>query len=131
MSPECAVVFVDKLWPVFKPWDMLKILLNWGFNKYMYGNPNGYGVSSNLVVKTPVDGELINTPKSTTGPRQVPEDEETEVSSNNLGTEEDTVTSEEEDSEGIVKSNRTARQFIYLIVFINVKSITTCVLNFL
>ena len=82
---------------------MLKILLNWGFNKYMYGNPNGYGVSSNLVVKTPVDGELINTPKSTTGLDRYLEDEETEVSSNNLGTEEDTVTSEEEDSEGIVK----------------------------
>ncbi|KHC32815.1 di-trans,poly-cis-decaprenylcistransferase [Candida albicans P76067] len=103
VSPECAVVFVDKLWPAFKPWDMLKILLNWGFNKYMYGNPNGYGVSSNLVVKTPVDGELINTPKSTTGLDRYSEDEETEVSSNNLGTEEDTVTSEEEDSEGIVK----------------------------
>ena len=46
-----------------------------------------------VVVKTPVDGEL-NTPKSTTGLDRYLEDEETEVSSNNLGTEEDTVTSE-------------------------------------
>ncbi|KAI5956183.1 RER2 [Candida jiufengensis] len=41
VSPDCAVVFTDKLWPEFKPWDMLKILMNWSFNKYYYGNPNG------------------------------------------------------------------------------------------
>ncbi|KAI5958698.1 RER2 [Candida pseudojiufengensis] len=41
VSPDCSVVFTEKLWPEFKPWDMLKILLNWSFNKYYYGNPSG------------------------------------------------------------------------------------------
>lgn len=39
--PDCAVVFVDKLWPEFRPWDMVKILLQWSFNKYWYGHGNG------------------------------------------------------------------------------------------
>ncbi|RLV93557.1 Dehydrodolichyl diphosphate synthase complex subunit RER2 [Spathaspora sp. JA1] len=43
VSPDCAIVFVDKLWPAFRPWDMAKILINWGFNKYWYGgHANGY-----------------------------------------------------------------------------------------
>lgn len=39
--PDCAVVFVDKLWPEFSPWDLVKILLQWSFNKYWYGHGNG------------------------------------------------------------------------------------------
>lgn len=39
--PQCAVVFVDKLWPEIRPWDMVKILLTWSFNKYWYGHGNG------------------------------------------------------------------------------------------
>ncbi|EGW31157.1 uncharacterized protein SPAPADRAFT_63072 [Spathaspora passalidarum NRRL Y-27907] len=43
VSPDCAIVFIDKLWPAFRPWDMAKILINWGFNKYWYGgHANGY-----------------------------------------------------------------------------------------
>lgn len=37
----CAIVFSDKLWPEFSPWDMTKILLTWSFNKYWYGHGNG------------------------------------------------------------------------------------------
>ena len=38
---SCAVVFSDRLWPEFLPWDMTKILLNWSFNTYWYGHGNG------------------------------------------------------------------------------------------
>lgn len=34
---SCAVVFSEKLWPDFTPWDMSKILLAWSFNTYWYG----------------------------------------------------------------------------------------------
>ncbi|CAH2351846.1 dehydrodolichyl diphosphate synthase complex subunit Rer2p [[Candida] railenensis] len=37
----CSVVFVEKLWPDFRAWDMCKVLLNWGFNMYWYGHGNG------------------------------------------------------------------------------------------
>lgn len=40
-DPNCAIVFSEKLWPDFTPWDMAKILLNWSFNKYWYGHGNG------------------------------------------------------------------------------------------
>lgn len=38
---SCAIVFSDKLWPEFSPWDMTKILLSWSFNTYWYGHGNG------------------------------------------------------------------------------------------
>lgn len=38
----CAIVFSDKLWPEFTPWDMTKILLTWSFNCYWYGTGNGH-----------------------------------------------------------------------------------------
>lgn len=38
--PACRIVFSDKLWPEFSPWDMLRILLAWSFNAYWYG-PQG------------------------------------------------------------------------------------------
>lgn len=41
VSPQCAVVFCEKLWPDFTPWDMCKILVNWSFNKYWYNHGNG------------------------------------------------------------------------------------------
>lgn len=41
VSPNCAVVFSEKLWPEFTPWEMCKILINWSFNKYWYGHGNG------------------------------------------------------------------------------------------
>ncbi|KAG7660932.1 RER2 [[Candida] subhashii] len=42
VSPDCTIVFIDKLWPEFQPWDMAKMLINWSFNKYWYGHANGY-----------------------------------------------------------------------------------------
>ncbi|EGV63983.1 cis-prenyltransferase [Yamadazyma tenuis] len=42
VSSDCAVVMVETLWPEFTPYHMAKILLNWGFNKYWYGSPQGY-----------------------------------------------------------------------------------------
>lgn len=44
VAPKCAVVIVQELWPEFSPYLMAKILVNWGFNVYWYGNPNGYMV---------------------------------------------------------------------------------------
>lgn len=38
---SCAVVFSEKLWPEFLPWDMTKILLTWSFNTYWYGLGSG------------------------------------------------------------------------------------------
>lgn len=40
-SLSCSIVFVDKLWPEFKAWDMCKVLINWGFNMYWYGHGSG------------------------------------------------------------------------------------------
>lgn len=37
----CAIVFSQKLWPDFTPWDMARILLTWSFNSYWYGHSNG------------------------------------------------------------------------------------------
>ncbi|RCK66513.1 Dehydrodolichyl diphosphate synthase complex subunit RER2 [Candida viswanathii] len=107
VSPDCAIVFVDKLWPAFSPWDMLKILVNWGYNKYMYGNPNGYGISNKLTVNEQLNMELIGRSgaRSTGFDRYLDDeeddeedddDDDTEVSSNNLGTEDTVNTSEEE-----------------------------------
>ncbi|KAK7680072.1 hypothetical protein QCA50_016797 [Cerrena zonata] len=52
VSPECAIVFSDKLWPEFTPWDMAKILINWSFNHYWYGHGNGM-----------VTTKILNSPK--------------------------------------------------------------------
>ncbi|GEQ71672.1 hypothetical protein JCM33374_g5358 [Metschnikowia sp. JCM 33374] len=41
----CAIVFSDRLWPEFSPWDMTKILLSWSFNTYWYGHGNGQTMS--------------------------------------------------------------------------------------
>lgn len=46
VSSDCAIVMVDTLWPEFSPYHMAKILLNWGFNKYWYGNALGYSVKA-------------------------------------------------------------------------------------
>lgn len=55
---SCAVVFSDKLWPEFSPWDMTKILLTWSFNTYWYGSGSGQTMK---VVRSP---ELKLTPLS-------------------------------------------------------------------
>ena len=40
VSSSCSVVFVDTLWPEFGPWSMVKILLDWSFNRYWHGARN-------------------------------------------------------------------------------------------
>lgn len=51
VSSSCSIVFVDKLWPEFGPWDMCKVLVNWSFNTYWYGNGSGYSTSNKNVRK--------------------------------------------------------------------------------
>lgn len=51
VSSSCSIVFVDKLWPEFGPWDMCKVLINWSFNTYWYGNGSGYSTSNKNVRK--------------------------------------------------------------------------------
>lgn len=46
VSSNCAIVMVDTLWPEFSPHYMARILLNWSFNKYWYGNALGYSVKT-------------------------------------------------------------------------------------
>lgn len=41
VSSDCAIVFSPQLWPAFGPWDMAKILIQWSYNKYWYGNGGG------------------------------------------------------------------------------------------
>jgi ditrans,polycis-polyprenyl diphosphate synthase len=48
VDPKCAIVFIEKLWPDFRPWDMCKILLQWSYNKYWYGHGNGEVNNPNL-----------------------------------------------------------------------------------
>ncbi|CAK9441500.1 uncharacterized protein LODBEIA_P53680 [Lodderomyces beijingensis] len=115
-SPDCAVMFVDKLWPEFTPWDMFKILITWGFNKYWYGSSSGDGVNPMALAATTLmndgahaqekikdgeDGELIAASQiQTTGfsrLRSEEDDEEiTDISSRDVESENDTITSEEE-----------------------------------
>ncbi|KAI5967143.1 RER2 [Candida margitis] len=101
VSPDCAVVFVEKLWPEFKPWDMLKILINWSFNKYWYGSSSGFGLNPRVLKKAAEDHdvELLNSPAEVGFERRMKidddDDEVTDVSSN-IGTEEETMTSEDD-----------------------------------
>lgn len=44
----CAIVFSERLWPEFLPWDMTKILLSWSFNTYWYGHGNGQTMTHNI-----------------------------------------------------------------------------------
>lgn len=102
VSPDCAIVFVEKLWPEFKPWDMLKILVNWGFNKYWYGNSSGFGLNPRTLrdLESNTDLELFNLTPHVGFERRSEldddeEEEDTDVSSQ-LGTEEETMTSEDD-----------------------------------
>ncbi|CCE83166.1 Piso0_003738 [Millerozyma farinosa CBS 7064] len=63
---SCAVVFTKKLWPDFTPWDLCKILVFWSFNKYWYGNSNGYSVSYKSTAEEDDVGSIKNdvTPSS-------------------------------------------------------------------
>lgn len=47
VSSQCSIVVIETLWPQFNPYEMSKILINWSFNKYWYGNSNGYTVRGN------------------------------------------------------------------------------------
>ncbi|CAI5759819.1 unnamed protein product [Candida verbasci] len=46
VSPNCKIVFINQLWPNFKPWDMIKILINFAFEKYWYANENSKFVNT-------------------------------------------------------------------------------------
>ena len=125
VSPDCAIEFVDKLWPEFTPWDMVKVLIKYSFNKYWYGHSAGYGVNPRLVInsdsraiegdfqsvlgeaKTLLSGfqRLRNTETGEEedddddDEEEEEEEEEDEISdesSRDVQSEEDTVTSEEE-----------------------------------
>ncbi|CCG24259.1 Rer2 protein [Candida orthopsilosis Co 90-125] len=100
VSPDCAVVFVEKLWPEFRPLDMLKILINWSFNKYWYGNSSGHGLNPRTVreMERDADMELLSSTSHVGFERREfddDDDEDTDVSSQ-LGTEEETMTSEDD-----------------------------------
>lgn len=56
----CAIVFSDKLWPEFTPWDMTKILLTWSFNKYWYGHGNGQTIQRVMPEKSMDDRSSDN-----------------------------------------------------------------------
>ena len=55
----CSIIFVNKLWPDFSTWDMVKILVNWEFNMYWYGHGNG-SVTDVLGVMTADFNELAS-----------------------------------------------------------------------
>ncbi|KAF3985264.1 hypothetical protein FT663_00419 [Candidozyma haemuli var. vulneris] len=63
---SCAIMFSNKLWPDFTAWDMIKILLNWSFNMYWYGNGNGNINSSSVklstVPETPIKADIELSP---------------------------------------------------------------------
>lgn len=92
VSPECSIVFVDKLWPEFRPWDMCKLLINWSFNKYWYGHGNGITTTNIKESDTPAEVIVL---KKTSGFERYEDDSE---NSSDLGgaDEMDTNTSEEE-----------------------------------
>lgn len=48
VSSTCTIVFSEKLWPEFSAWDMAKILVQWSFNTYWYGNGSGLARSRHL-----------------------------------------------------------------------------------
>lgn len=111
VSPDCSIVFVDKLWPAFTPFDMAKILFNWGFNMYWYGKGNGYSttqISTKNFNLAEYDSNVdLNDATGSSGfqrfassESEEAEDEDdvvTEESSQSGGVDElDTVTSEEE-----------------------------------
>ncbi|ODV80561.1 putative dehydrodolichyl diphosphate synthetase [Suhomyces tanzawaensis NRRL Y-17324] len=100
VSPDCSVVFIDKLWPEFRPWDMCAILLNWSFNKYWYGHGNGNGGSFRNPAQASSPGELVSKTTGASGYKRYTydeeeDDEETDGTSDLGGDEIDTVTSEE------------------------------------
>ncbi|KAK6456002.1 putative undecaprenyl diphosphate synthase-domain-containing protein [Scheffersomyces xylosifermentans] len=107
VSPDCSVVFVDKLWPAFSPWDMAKILFNWSFNKYWYGNGNGPKTSmtstANLKLAQYSSVEEVTESSGTSGFKRfsgvaTSDEEITEGSSSDIGQgdEIDTLTSGED-----------------------------------
>ncbi|RKP29466.1 Di-trans-poly-cis-decaprenylcistransferase [Metschnikowia bicuspidata] len=65
----CTIVFSEKLWPEFSPWDMTEILLTWSFNKYWYGHGSGqpvlHAVESRGATWKPDWDELSPVPSNT------------------------------------------------------------------
>lgn len=99
VSPDCSIVFVDKLWPEFKPWDMCKLLINWSYNKYWYGHGNGVN-TTNIFPQESDKVENLIVPNKPSGFERYEDNDNDEISENSsdLGgaDEMDTNTSEEE-----------------------------------
>jgi ditrans,polycis-polyprenyl diphosphate synthase len=105
VDPNCAIVFVEKLWPDFRPWDMCKILLQWSYNKYWYGHGNGEVSSKNLGLleesnTTSVNRLEIVSGSGSTGYRRYEQDDiddDSEHNSEFKSEEDETITSIEEE----------------------------------
>lgn len=99
VSPDCSIVFVDKLWPEFKPWDMCKLLINWSYNKYWYGHGNGVN-TTNIFPQEADKVESFIVRNKPSGFERYEDNDNDEISENSsdLGgaDEMDTNTSEEE-----------------------------------
>lgn len=99
VSPDCSIVFVDKLWPEFKPWDMCMLLINWSYNKYWYGHGNGVN-TTNIFPQEAGKVESFIVRNKPSGFERYEDNDNDEISENSsdLGgaDEMDTNTSEEE-----------------------------------
>ncbi|CUM67890.1 uncharacterized protein PRCAT00005601001 [Priceomyces carsonii] len=103
VSSNCSIVFVDKLWPEFTPWDMAKILIDWGFNTYWYGSGNGPMTRKDLTPRTQKSVSLLEKNGSTgfehyESDHEYLEDDENydEIDDSDAGTDEiNTVTSDD------------------------------------
>lgn len=95
---ECAIVFSDKLWPEFRPWDMCKILINWSFNTYWYKHGNGMTTTKRL----PSREEAVQLAETGSARFDDSDDFDSDHSDakSELADEIDTVTSVEESEEG-------------------------------
>lgn len=93
-DPNCAIVFSEKLWPDFRPWDMAKILLNWSFNKYWYGHGNGELTTVKYVSTLP-EVEKITPGSGSTGYQLL--DQSSERNSSLKSEDRDTMTSEDDE----------------------------------
>lgn len=74
VSPKCEIVFTNKLWPEFQPWDMYKILVEWSFNRYWYGarqSPEALNATTKMEAYENDDDDDISTEDSENGKYEV------------------------------------------------------------
>lgn len=104
VSSKCSIVFVDKLWPEFRPWDMCKVLVNWSFNTYWFGQGSGYITSAAMYKDADgsletIDVDAISNSRGASGFKRHAEDFDEEYQSDNENStndESDTITSDNE-----------------------------------